>query len=43
MGLAFRDASTGRKRGEQIPMPCQVIGQEVEPLAKVGKRPFGLP
>ena len=43
MSLAFRDASTSRKRREQIPMPCQVVGQEVEPLAKVGKRLVGLP
>ena len=43
MSLAFRDASTSSKRREQIPMPCQVVGQEVEPLAEVGKRLVGLP
>ena len=38
MGLAFGDAPTGRKRGKQIPMRRYVTGQQVEPLANVGKR-----
>ena len=38
MRLAFGDAPAGRKRSHEIPMRRFVIGQQVEPLANVGKR-----